>query len=245
MMRRLGKLNNIDFFELAEVVNQAIQDKIDDLKMVDFAEVKAVYALENGGYSAEVLLPGATVTTNPLNCLLGYIPKVGDWSVVLYPRNTAPILIDATPMRENDVSQGTGYAPAAHNHDGVYSPVGHDHDDRYYTKVELTPDLKTPTLISPWVVDPAGVYTAPGYYKDMGKKVYLSGVAFSGTIGSNIFQLPAGYRPAKKIFHVTISRDLGGAEDLASVEISPDGYVLAKSGSGPLFSLEGISFLTP
>lgn len=249
-------MSDINLFELAEVVSRMVQDKIDQLKFVDFAEVKATYHLENGGYVAEVLIPGALTTTNPLNCLLGYIPKVGDWAAVLYPRNTAPVLVDATPMRENTVTPpAESFSPFDHNHDGVYAPAYHIHDDRYYTEQEVQDLIAGFALLdhthSPEAVKIASLlnsfaaagdpYDPPGYYKDTTKRVCLSGALTGGTLGLSSFQLQVGYRPLKTRIVSGTSHN-GTTDVLCRIQINPDGNVIPLSGSTTFISLDGISF---
>lgn len=139
---------NMDMNELAAAITQKIRDEIELIKIVDFGEVMATVQLENGGWTAEVLLGGAENTTNPLNCLQNYIPKVGDWVMIVYPPRSEPVLVDCTPMRENMiVTPDDKYASADdHNHDdryytkaqsdGKYAAITHDHDGRYYTKTQ-------------------------------------------------------------------------------------------------------------
>jgi hypothetical protein len=76
------------------------------------------------------------------------------------------------------------------------------------------------------------------FYKDRGR-VYLSGLVKSGTIGTTIFTLPAGYVPASVnglLFPVVSN----GAFGFAAVFNS--GVVQANTGSNVYFSLDGISF---
>jgi hypothetical protein len=75
------------------------------------------------------------------------------------------------------------------------------------------------------------------YYKDPWGRVYIGGIVKTGTIGTTIFTLPAGYRPEEaKVFAVASN----GAFGVCTV--NPDGTVVASSGSNVYFSLSGINF---
>lgn len=146
---------------LADVITTKIRDELSGLRIVSFGEVKATKKLSNGGWTAEVLVPGAETTTNPLNCLRSYIPQIGDWVVVLYPPGSQPVLMDATPMVENTISTpddlyldetnlsdyytkteiDNNYYDITETYsktesDEKYAASTHDHDGRYYTKTQ-------------------------------------------------------------------------------------------------------------
>lgn len=141
-------LINMDLNELAAEITQKIRDEMGKVRVVDFGEVQTITKLDNGGWTAQVLLPGAINLTNPLNCLQNYIPKIGDWVMILYPPKAEPVLVDCTPMRENQiVTPDDRYASDGnHHHDDLYyrqsesdtkyATSEHDHDGRYYTKTQ-------------------------------------------------------------------------------------------------------------
>lgn len=140
---------NIDLNELAAEITRKIRDEVSRIRVVDFGEVKNITKLDNGGWTAEVLLPGAENLTNPLNCLQNYVPNIGDWVMIIYPPQSEPVLVDCTPMRENmimtpeDKFAMEGDVPD-HDHDvryytktlsdEKYAAAAHNHDGRYYTK---------------------------------------------------------------------------------------------------------------
>lgn len=261
---------NFSVWEIAELVTSEIDKRMESLRFVDFGDVKAIYALDNGGYTAEVLLPGATTTTIPLNCVNNYIPKVGDWAVVLYPPGTDPLLIGAAPVRTNVVTNPENeFAPIVHNHDGVYAKLGHNHDERYYTKDES---------VSLW--EPKGKLHDDRYYTETEMDVKLATKANTTledwqvptlengwTIYGPTFSQPGFYKDPLGRVHIrgvvalgTIGQTIftlpAGYRPLstvlifvaiannafARVTIYTDGRVVAAVGSNVWFSLDGISF---
>lgn len=263
----------VSVWEIAEVVIEEIDKRMDRLRFVDFADVKAVYALSNGGYTAEVLLPGAQTTTIPLNCVNNYVPKVGDWAVLLYPPGTDPLLIGAAPVRSNIITNpDTEFAPAVHNHDGVYAKIGHTHDERYYTKDES---------VSLW--EPKGKLHDDRYYTEteMDNKLNakadkaqptISNVTFSGawTAPDAPFSSVGVFRDTLGLIHLsgaakggtmgtgaftlpttarpaspviqTVYTESAGGQMMGTVRIDPDGVVTPLSGGNQLVSFDGIIF---
>lgn len=88
---------NIDPDELAREVTAKIRDEIGKLRLVDFAEVKTATQLANGGWTAQVLLPGATQLTTQINCLAHYTPAVGDWIMMIYPPGSSAVVVGKCP----------------------------------------------------------------------------------------------------------------------------------------------------
>jgi hypothetical protein len=97
-----------------------------------------------------------------------------------------------------------------------------------------------PTLLNSWVNFGSG-YQEVGYMKDSMGFVHIRGMIKSGTLGADIFILPAGYRPNSHILQVG-SRDVGGTEDAANFQILSDGRVMATTGSTSWTSFGNISF---
>jgi hypothetical protein len=93
---------NIDINELAAEITRKIRDEISNLKIAEFGEVTGTTQLSNGGWSADVKTPAAATAVNHI-CLVNYIPKVGDWVLILHPPNSEPVLVDATPAKENTI----------------------------------------------------------------------------------------------------------------------------------------------
>lgn len=75
------------------------------------------------------------------------------------------------------------------------------------------------------------------YYKDVWDRVFIGGIVKSGTIGTTIFTLPAGYRPQYAVIFAVSSNDAHG-----TCTVNPDGTVVANTGSNIYFSLSGINF---
>jgi len=91
-----------------------------------------------------------------------------------------------------------------------------------------------PTLGNSWA-NTAG--RPVGYYKDPNGIVRLQGFPTSGVIGTALFTLPVGYRPAFRQFFAVVSNDLFGA-----CYVDSNGDVVAYKGSNAYFSLDGVSF---
>ena len=89
-------------------------------------------------------------------------------------------------------------------------------------------------------------YQPAGFRKDADGVVTLrGGVTAGGDIGSSdIFERPAGYRPANcGRFVVATTNGLGGESEFGAVTICPDGDVdMEAAGDDRFVSLEGISF---
>jgi hypothetical protein len=91
-----------------------------------------------------------------------------------------------------------------------------------------------PTLLNSWVNYNSG-FTTAGYWKDIHGVVHIKGLVASGTIGSPIFQLPAGFRPIQT--HIFSAVSLGA---FAEVRIDTSGNVTCISGNSSWLSLDGI-----
>lgn len=93
-----------------------------------------------------------------------------------------------------------------------------------------------PTLLSGWA-DYGGDYGPAGYFRDKEGIVHLRGVV-TGSLGTVIFVLPVGYRPAYTEIHV-VHTEIG----IGICDIRANGQVAAEyTGSDMWFSLDGISF---
>lgn len=99
----------------------------------------------------------------------------------------------------------------------------------------------TPSYLNGWLDYATSGDTNWGptaYYKGTDGRVYLRGLARAGTCGTAIFNLPAGYRPAKYRTFSSVSMDL-----FVRVNIAPNGDVIAVAGcNNSWVSLDGISF---
>ena len=99
-----------------------------------------------------------------------------------------------------------------------------------------------PTLLNSWVDFGSGDQPS-GYMKDHLGFVHLRGLVKTGTVGSPIFNLPAGYRPAKDENFPTISNGALGRLKINGTTATV-GDVIPVAGSNVYFSLAGISFDT-
>jgi len=101
---------------------------------------------------------------------------------------------------------------------------------------KLQQDYIIPTFANGWVNYSAGFNTAK-YYKDNFGIVHLEGMVKSGTIATNIFAMPAGYRPLASAYYGCTS---GGAFGTIKVDVA--GGVVLAAGSNNYCCLEGITF---
>ena len=104
---------------------------------------------------------------------------------------------------------------------------------------------QTPSsLLNGWV-NYGGAYNNVAFRKEIDGSVRVRGLIKNGTFSSGstgrVFLLPAGYRPASQyIFSAVVGDNTHGR-----VDVTPSGYVCAKSGSSNSFlSLDGIRFDT-
>ena len=79
--------------------------------------------------------------------------------------------------------------------------------------------------------------TNSAQYRKVGDIVELRGTVKDGTLGTAIFTLPVGYRPAKNTNLSTVANNAFGY-----AYINTDGEVDATSGSNVWFSLENLQF---
>ena len=93
-----------------------------------------------------------------------------------------------------------------------------------------------PTLINSWV-NSGAPFNPAGYYKDPFGIVHLRGLVKSGTVGTDIFTLPVGYRPANTEVLACVSNGAFGV-----IEPSAAGGVNATVGNNAYFSLDGLTF---
>ena len=106
----------------------------------------------------------------------------------------------------------------------------------FYKKIDVQEIWMAPTFENSWV-NSGGSVNPAGYMKDSLGFVHLRGSVKTGTAGTAIFTLPAGYRPAYKEVQVTVEN---GA--IASIDIEADGLVSNQIGGNTALSLDGITF---
>lgn len=102
--------------------------------------------------------------------------------------------------------------------------------------LEAAPNVVAPTLLGAWVNFGAG-YEAAGYTRSVNLIVSLRGLVAAGVIGTPIFQLPAGFRPANTELFAVVSNSVFGA-----VEVRADGNVVPIVGNNASLSLASITF---
>jgi hypothetical protein len=79
-----------------------------------------------------------------------------------------------------------------------------------------------------------------GYRKHADGTVELTGLVDGGAVGTNIFNLPAGYRPAnQKAFAVCCA---ASGDTIAFIKIQPNGNVLFSTGTPNSVFLTGVRF---
>lgn len=96
---------------------------------------------------------------------------------------------------------------------------------------------QVPTLLNGWA-NYGGTATTVGYMKDSMGFVHLKGLVKSGTLGTNVFVLPPGYRPAAYNRVAVIASGTYG-----NLDIDASGNVLIASGSTTFTGLDGATFL--
>ena len=114
------------------------------------------------------------------------------------------------------------------------------------TKVNQLEGWKPAALQASWATFPAR--NAPAYRVDAANgMVYLRGAAGFGAdngLDKNMFELPAGYRPATPItVNVATFNGFGTESEFGAIEIQTDGDVrVYGAGDDRFVSLEGVSF---
>lgn len=98
-------------------------------------------------------------------------------------------------------------------------------------------DSNEPAFANSWV-NFAGGDAPARFYKDASGQIHLGGLVKNGTVGSAIFTLPTGYRPAYTLRFPCLAN---GA--LATVIVTVDGEVYESAGgSNTWLDLSPISF---
>lgn len=107
------------------------------------------------------------------------------------------------------------------------------------------PSWIAPTLLNSFTNYDTSIWQAAGYYKDLTGQVWLRGLLkrSSAALNTSVFQLPAGYRPAKNCTFAAMANDA-----FARITVDINGNVTvpaATNGSWfTFFSLDGLSFDT-
>ena len=82
-------------------------------------------------------------------------------------------------------------------------------------------------------------FSAARYIKDDLGVVHLDGLVKNGTIGTTIFTLPVGYRPAYQQLFAACTNP----NTIGRIDVQTDGQVVTNGGSNVWISLAGITFL--
>jgi len=105
------------------------------------------------------------------------------------------------------------------------------------------PAFIAPTLLNGWTNNgntAQWAQSVAGYRKHSDGTVELTGLVNGGALGTNIFNLPAGYRPANQKAIPVVSSANG--DTLAVIKIQPNGNVLFSAGAPSLVFLTGVRF---
>lgn len=95
----------------------------------------------------------------------------------------------------------------------------------------------TPAYLGTWVSFDAATYAPARYRKTSEGIVIIQGLVKLGTIGTAVFNLPAGYRPSKRLIFPAISNGAIGRLDILTT-----GDVTPFAGNNTYFALDGITF---
>lgn len=106
---------------------------------------------------------------------------------------------------------------------------------RKYMKIE-TPNVVAaagqPAFQNSWVNYDAATFRGARYWKDPMGIVWVEGLIKSGTIGTTVFEFPAGYRPGVALRFETITNSGIGYFDVAAT-----GNLVAQSGGNTWFAI--------
>lgn len=109
--------------------------------------------------------------------------------------------------------------------------------------VPAIPAWIAPTLLNGWKNNgdtASWKQSVAGYRKRDDGTVELTGLVNGGALGTNIMNLPAGYRPANQKAITVVSSANG--DTLAVIKIQPNGNVLFSAGAPSLVFLTGVRF---
>lgn len=95
-----------------------------------------------------------------------------------------------------------------------------------------------PAFENSWTNYDTSTYNSVGFYKDPFGIIRLKGLAGGGSLNTNIFTLPVGFRPSKQ--HIFITQGDGGVS--GRIFVMANGGVQPYGGPTTWQSLDGISF---
>lgn len=107
------------------------------------------------------------------------------------------------------------------------------------------PQWISPTLINGWVNRNIGKDAPAGYLKDQQGFVHFRGIVFNETAGANnIFYLPEGYRPSRRLQFINLSANASAGLITSYITIEVSGAVYFNAGAVTHWlSLDNITFL--
>lgn len=161
------------------------------------------------------------------------------------------VVTDGTPI----VTLPVGYQPLEYNHiavdnTGASGFIGVDTNKNIVAKggangylslqsifyTSSYTDWHGMTLQNGWVYYGSSL-TTPAYTKATDGLVSLKGLIKTGTVGTTITTLPAGYRPAQRILYHSVSSGV-----YYRLDINSNGDVICVSGNNGWMSLDGVVF---
>ena len=165
---------------------------------------------------------------------------ISDWSVIGCEANNSILgnaqgygVFVAAGASDRYVVQGNNLTG---NAVGAVSDGGTGANKKVSGNIGYDPPILAPSLVNSWA-NFGGAYATAGYWKDAEGVVHLSGLLKDGAVGSAMFTLPAGYRPAaREVFAVFSNGALG------LCDIDTNGQVITVSGSNLSFSISGVAF---
>lgn len=139
-----------------------------------------------------------------------------------------PLTTDANGRIEGWVDPG--------RHDVVVTVDGATYTQPWDARAGALEDWIIPAFLGTWT-NVGGGFGPLRYRKTDDGLVVVQGLVESGTVGTGIFTLPAGYRPTSRLVFPVISNNAIGR-----IDIETNGNVAAFAGSATWFALNGIIF---
>jgi hypothetical protein len=108
-------------------------------------------------------------------------------------------------------------------------------------KGKIIPDTwHTPSFVNGWASYGAG-YNPAGYLIDANGFVHLRGILTGGAAGSNVFTLPAGYRP-QYVEELTCFGYGANGHAIAAFQVAPTGVCTHVVGPSTYLYIDGLLF---
>jgi microcystin-dependent protein len=183
---------------------------------------------------------GAHNNVQPSFVLNYYIKAVTNTPVV------SSGVVELLQQSVTPASPPAGYTRVYPKSDGRLASLTPAGVETVYDPIPIDTGWITPAFVNGWVNYDPTTYSVAKYRK-IGNVVYVSGLVKSGTLNTDIFILPVGYRPARNL-HFATAQSPGGAGSFGIVEIcviaGTPGAVKANTGGNTWFSIE-CSFPVP